>query len=405
MDNELKNYFKKFLEKETIFVDKKYLQVSFTPEIVLHRDKQINELANILAPVLKQDKPSNVFIYGKTGTGKTVTVNRVLMDLNDVAKEEGVPLKYLYVNCKLGKADTEYRLIAYFCRLLGISVPATGLPTDEVYNLFYTNIDSRKQILILVLDEIDALVDKMGDDILYSLIRVNSSLKNSVISLIGISNNVRLLDEIDPRVKSSLSEESLVFPPYDANQIKDILKNRAIKAFRTDALDDGVIEKCAAIAAREHGDARRAIDLLRIAGELVDREGSNRITLAHLDAAQEKLERDRVLDLVSSQPKQYQIVLASLLKLNKKISTKLDEVITTGMVYEQYLKLCDTIGIRPLTQRRISDILSEFDNLGLIRSFVRSRGRDGRSRHISISFDESIYPKLINILKESLGDF
>lgn len=405
MDNELKNYFKKFLEKETIFVDKKYLQVSFTPEIVLHRDKQINELANILAPVLKQDKPSNVFIYGKTGTGKTVTVNRVLMDLNDVAKEEDVPLKYLYVNCKLGKADTEYRLIAYFCRLLGISVPATGLPTDEVYNLFYTNIDSRKQILILVLDEIDALVDKMGDDILYSLIRVNSSLKNSVISLIGISNNVRLLDEIDPRVKSSLSEESLVFPPYDANQIKDILKNRAIKAFRTDALDDGVIEKCAAIAAREHGDARRAIDLLRIAGELVDREGSNRITLAHLDAAQEKLERDRVLDLVSSQPKQYQIVLASLLKLNKKISTKLDEVITTGMVYEQYLKLCDTIGIRPLTQRRISDILSEFDNLGLIRSFVRSRGRDGRSRHISISFDESIYPKLINILKESLGDF
>ncbi|MDK2849406.1 MAG: archaeal cell division control protein 6 [Candidatus Woesearchaeota archaeon] len=401
MDKPLKSFFKKFLERETLFVNKEVLEVSFTPKNILHRDKQIEELAEILAPALKFNKPSNIFIYGKTGTGKTVTVNRVVYDLVEVAREENVPLNYVYVNCKLGRADTEYRLIAYICRELGIDLPSTGLPTDEVYNIFYKAVDKNKQLLILILDEIDQLIFKMGDDVLYTLTRINSYLTNSKISLIGISNFVKLLEQVDPRVKSSLGEESVVFPPYDANQIKDILEDRAKRAFRSDALEQGVLEKCAAIAARDHGDARRAIDLLRVAGELADREGSKKITLNHLDAAQEKLEKDRVLDIVASQPKQHQCVLFSLILLDN--TKKKDESITTGAVYEKYVQLCKNLDIRPLTQRRVSDIISEFDSLGLIQSVVKSRGRLGRTRDISIAFDISVRPRVVSLLKQSLG--
>ncbi len=402
MEKPLKNFFQKFLQKETVFLSKNVLNIGFTPSNILHRDEQINEIAQVLVPSLKLEKPSNLFVYGKPGTGKTVTVQRVLMDLVDVAKEQSVPLKYLYVNCKLGRADTEYRLIAYFCRELGISVPGTGLPTDEVYNMFYRAVEENAQMLILVLDEIDQLVFKMGDDVLYTLSRVNSFLKKSLISLVGISNHVRLLDEIDSRIKSSLGEENIVFSPYDANQIKDILFERAKLAFKPSVIENGVIEKCAAIAGREHGDARRAIDLLRISGELADREGTDKVNLAHLDAAQEKLEKDRVLDLVSSQPKQHQCVLYSLILLDRKIKDYEKEGLNTGQVYDNYVSICSAISLRPLTQRRISDILLEFDNLGLIKSFVRSKGRFGRSREIRLAFDNSLVIKTEAILKDSL---
>ena len=402
MEKPLKNFFQKFLQKETVFLSKNVLNIGFTPSNILHRDEQIKEIAQVLVPSLKLEKPSNLFVYGKPGTGKTVTVQRVLMDLVDVAKDQSVPLKYLYVNCKLGRADTEYRLIAYFCRELGISVPGTGLPTDEVYNMFYRAVEENAQMLILVLDEIDQLVFKMGDDVLYTLSRVNSFLKKSLISLVGISNHVRLLDEIDSRIKSSLGEENIVFSPYDANQIKDILFERAKLAFKPSVIENGVIEKCAAIAGREHGDARRAIDLLRISGELADREGTDKVNLAHLDAAQEKLEKDRVLDLVSSQPKQHQCVLYSLILLDRKIKDYEKEGLNTGQVYDNYVSICSAISLRPLTQRRISDILLEFDNLGLIKSFVRSKGRFGRSREIRLAFDNSLVIKTEAILKDSL---
>ncbi|HDP73534.1 MAG TPA: AAA family ATPase [Candidatus Woesearchaeota archaeon] len=402
MEKPLKIFFQKFLQKDTVFLSKSVLNIGFTPSNILHRDKQVQEIAHILVPALKMEKPSNLFVYGKSGTGKTVTVQKVLTDLVEVAKEQSVPLRFLYVNCKLGRADTEYRLIAYFCRELGLEVPGTGLPTDEVYNMFYKVVEEKKQMLILVLDEIDQLVFKMGDDVLYTLTRVNSFLKNSTISIIGISNHVRLLDEIDSRIKSSLGEENIVFSPYDANQIKDILLDRAKLAFKPSAIENGVIEKCAAIAGREHGDARRAIDLLRISGELADREGVERLTLKHLDAAQEKLEKDRVLDLVSSQPKQHQCVLYSLILLDEKIRDYEKDGLNTGQVYDNYVSLCRNINLRPLTQRRISDILSEFDNLGLIKSFVRSKGRFGRSREIRLAFDNSLVIKTQAILKDSL---
>src|SRR3989344_5164357 len=273
MEKGLNDYFENFLNKEPLFINKKSLQSSYTPEAIPHREEQIEAIASILAPSLRLDKPSNLFCYGKTGTGKTLTIQYVLANLSKLAKEKKIPLKTFYLNCKLKRvADTEYRLIAQIARAFGKEVPATGLPTDEIYKLFLDSIDNKEGgLLILVLDEIDQLVKRAGDGILYNLTRINSELKNVQISLVGISNDLMFTNDLDPRVKSSLSEEELVFPPYNAIQIQEILRQRASVAFRKNVLVEGVIEKCAAYAAREHGDARRALELLRVAGELAER--------------------------------------------------------------------------------------------------------------------------------------
>ncbi|MEA3430444.1 MAG: ORC1-type DNA replication protein [Nanoarchaeota archaeon] len=395
----LNDFFESYLKKEPLFKNKKVLQSNYTPEALAHRDEQVQQIADIMAPSLRLDKPSNLFIYGKTGTGKTVTVKFTTSQIMEVAERRNIPIKVLYINCKLKRvADTEYRLIAELTRHFGKDIPATGLPTDEVYKYFFNAVDEKEQLLILILDEIDQLVKKAGDEILYTITRMNSELTQSQVAIIGISNDLVFVDHLDPRVKSSLSEEEIVFPPYNALQIQDILRERATKAFKETILESGVIEKCAAYAAREHGDARRALELLRVAGEIAERKCCNTVQISHIDDAEEKIERDRLVDIVTTQPRQHQATLFSILSLSNKGSN----MIFTGEVYEIYKNICSDTNLRPLTQRRVSDVIGELDMLGIINAKVISKGRYGRTREISLAIPHSTIPKVQKILQDAL---
>lgn len=395
----IQQFFEKYLKAEPLFTKKLSLQTNYTPEDIPHREKQMEEVARILAPALREEKPSNLFIYGKTGTGKTITIKKVCEELRLIAEKQSIALDIIYVNCKLKKvADTEYRLIAQLARDLGKDIPPTGLPTEEVYKYFFNELDRKPRLVMLVLDEVDQLVQKIGDELLYNLTRMNSELTNSQISLIGISNDTQFTSYLDSRVKSSLSEEELLFPPYNALQLQDILRARCNEAFKEGVVTPGVIEKCAAYAAREHGDARRALELMRVAGELAERAGDTIIALKHLDNAEEKIEKDKVYELVETQPKQHQATLWSIIK----VCGERKERIFTGEVYEIYKKLCTQIGLRPLTQRRVSDIIGEFDMLGIIYARVISKGRYGRTREITLSIPESTLPKIQQLLNEEL---
>lgn len=400
MGRNLTNFFETFLKSGSLFITKSVLQSNYSPDNIPHREEQIHQIATILAPALRMNKPSNIFIYGKTGTGKTLSVQHTTNQMELLAKEKNIPLAIIYLNCKLKKiADTEYRLIAQLARDLGKEIPVTGLPTDEVYKIFFRVVDEKEQLIILVLDEIDQLVKKIGDEILYNLTRINSELKKAQISIIGISNDLVFTDHLDPRVKSSLSEEELVFPPYNALQIQDILKERSLKAFKPHSLEEGVIEKCAAYAAREHGDARRALELLRVAGELAERERKEKVEIKHLDLAEEKIERDKILDVILTQPKQFQTTLYAVLL----IYSKRREAMLTGEIYELYRNICVKIGLRPLTQRRVSDVIAELDMLGIINARVISKGRYGRTREISLAVQGATEPKMREILEKELG--
>jgi len=394
MQEKLRSYFSQYLNRDSIFVNKKYLTHTYIPNEILHRDEQISTIARILAPALKLQQPSNLFVYGTTGTGKSLVIKYIFKELTAMNSKN---LKTIYINCKLRKiSDTEYRMLSYILRELNFPVPETGLPTEVLYNKLFELIDAKEQIVLLALDELDALVKKIGDELLYNLTRINSELKNSKIGLIGISNDISFTDDLDPRVKSSLSEEEIIFPPYNALQLRDILLHRAKKALKEGSYSEAVINKCAAIAAQEQGDARRALDLLRVSAEIAERNEENKITERHVTLAEQKLELDRVVELAKTQPRHSQLTLYSILKLFSKGK----EPILTGDVYEIYVSLCKRNGYRILTQRRISDLISELDMLGLISTKVVSKGRYGRTREIKLA----IAKKPFDILKSYFSD-
>ncbi len=384
---------------KTLFKDKFVLQANYTPETIPYREEQIEQIAAILAPCLRVEKVSNIFVYGKTGTGKTLSIQYVKNELLRKAREMKTPLEIVYLNCKLKKiADTEYRILTELIRKFGKDMPSTGLPTNTLYQRFVEIIDNEKKMILIVLDEIDQAVKRIGDEFLYNLTRLNSELTKSQISLIGISNDLVFIDNLDPRVRSSLGEEELVFPPYNAIQLQKILADRSSKAFEKTSLGNGVLEKCAALAAREHGDARRALDLLRIAAELADRDGNSKVELNHIDKANEKIEKDKVITLVETQPKQFHLTLLSIIRCNNK-----QELFFTGDVYNVYQELCKKTKIEPLTQRRVSDIIGEFDLFGIINARVVSKGRYGRTKEIKLNLPQNLVLKIYKIVTDSLG--
>ncbi|OIO40711.1 cell division control protein Cdc6 [Candidatus Pacearchaeota archaeon CG1_02_31_27] len=399
MGIKLDNIFDAF-SKNFIFRNKNILQSNYTPETILHRDEQIKQVASILRPALRLEKPSNLFLYGLTGTGKTLVVQYVRNQLLERAEKQKLNLKIEYINCKLKKVgDTEYRILAELLRKFGEDIPFTGLPTGQLYQKFTELIENKTQLFIIILDEIDQAVRRIGDGFLYTLTRINSELKNSQISLIGISNDTKFIDQLDPRIKSSLSEEELIFPPYNALQLKDVLASRSKTAFKEGVIGEGVINKCAAYAALSHGDARRALDLLRVSGELAERRGAKEVTEKDLDEAKEKIEKDRILDLIKTQPKQFHFVLYSILLLEKNKKNK----IFTGDIYRTYEKLCKNMVIECLTQRRVGDIIAEFDMVGIVNAKVISKGRGGRTREIKLAIPETLIPKVKEILEQSLN--
>jgi cell division control protein 6 len=431
-EGDSRGLFDDLLSGEPIFENKEVLRPSYTPHELPHRTEQINQMATILVSALRGETPSNILIYGKTGTGKTASAKFVSQELESTSQKYDVPCEVEYINCEV--TDTQYRVLAQlankfiekneayideeldrlrtlreraaesvatlsdtdFDSVAGVerriadleadreemeTVPMTGWPTDRVYSTFFDAVDYNERVVVIMLDEIDKLVEKSGDDTLYNLSRMNSELDNSRISIMGISNDLKFTDFLDPRVKSSLGEEEIVFPPYDANQLRDILQHRADVAFKGGALTDDVIPLCAAFAAQEHGDARRALDLLRTAGELAERGQADTVEEAHVRQAQDKIELDRVVEVVRTLPTQSKIVLFAIILLEKNGVRN----INTGEVFNIYKRLCEEIDADVLTQRRVTDLISELDMLGIVNAVVVSKGRYGRTKEISLS--------------------
>jgi cell division control protein 6 len=379
--------FKKYLTSNKIFKDREVLRHSYRPQILPHRKPQIDEVASILAPSLRNETPSNILIYGKTGTGKTACARYVGTELEKASSNMGTTCRIVHLNCEV--IDTQYRVLAQIAKCLGdgievgsdksrTHIPMTGWPTDQVYSELKHQLDSGGGVLVIVLDEIDKLVKKSGDDTLYNLTRINSDLKNSKVSIIGISNDLSFKDFLDPRVLSSLSEEEIVFPPYNAPQLVDILAQRSDAAFIPGAISDGVIPLCAALAAQEHGDARRALDLLRISGELADRDESVKVTEEHVKQAQAKIETDSMIECISTLPTQSKLILYSMLILEQLGQN----IFTSGEVSRIYQDIAPTIELDVLTHRRITDLISELNMLGVINTRVVSRGRYGRTKEM-----------------------
>ncbi len=373
------------LESKSMFRNRDVLRSTYVPDYLPHRDREVEALLKILVVALRGDTPSNILIYGKTGTGKTAVTTHVGDELEKVGGKRGIPCRVLYMNCEV--IDTQYRLLANLARNFGKRIPMTGWPTDQVYSEFRNAVDSKEQVVVIILDEIDKLTKK-GDDVLYSLSRINSTLKRAKVSLVGISNDLTFTEFLDPRIRSSLGEEELVFPPYNADQLADILQQRAEMAFGNGALGGDVISLCAALAAREHGDARKALDLLRVSAELAERSGSMSVHEANVRKAQSRIESDRVEEVIVTLPTQSKLLLYGITMLDRATGSLRKPsgrtIMSTGEVYRIYKRMCGMIDLDALTQRRITELISELDMLGIVNATVVNRGRYGMTKEISL---------------------
>ena len=388
MSGGIDEIFRRAREGRPLFVNRDALSPEYVPTHLPFRDPQTRAVAQILAPILRGSKPSNLLLYGKTGTGKTAVANYVLERLK--AEANNPRLVLAYVNTRL--ADGEYRTLADFSRFLGLAkekqIPLTGLAMGEVVDRIFENIRTNKKNVVLVLDEIDYLVKLFGDDVLYAFTRSGNKLSPGFLAIVGISNDLKFKEGLDPRVLSSLSEEELVFPPYTVDELREILKERAGVAFRPSVASAAAINLCAAMAGSEHGDARRAIDLLRIAGEVAEREGRKEIDDSCIRQASAKMEVDRVDEAIRSLPVQNKAILYAV--------SRFDDGTNTGELYLAYSNLCKKLGIETLTQRRLSGILGDLDLLGLVEASVVSKGRRGRTKKIQLLIDRDTLSKTLS---------
>ncbi len=367
------NIFDNLERQKSIFKNKKPLDHRFLPDNLPHRKEQITQIAQYWIEALNNVTPSDVTIYGKTGTGKTAAAKFAKEQLEEASLNKDVFVKVEYIRCT--DYTTEYQVIAQLCQQLGRNVPQRGWTKGEVINtfrdIFKTNSFGKKLILIVILDEIDILLEKDGDGILYTLTRTDN------VSILSISNYVDFKKFIKPRVMSSLRDKEIVFPPYGADQLADILKERAALSFEEGVIEDDVIPLCSAMAAKEEGDARYALDLLRTAGEIADDEDSGKIYGDYVRRAKDRIEHNKVTDIILTLPTQQQRVLEAILKLTQE-----GEEITSGKLYDTYKEVSkgDTV-----TYRRIFDFINELEMLGIISTNTISRGRGkGRTNIITL---------------------
>ncbi|MDB4819715.1 orc1/cdc6 family replication initiation protein [Euryarchaeota archaeon] len=386
------NIFEKILGQESLFIDRKAFDHAFEPSNLPHREQEVESLVRNLVDALNGHIPSNMVLYGVPGSGKTVVTRFVLGQLLEKGRQMGHPVQTYEVNCR--NVDTKYRVVQTLASQLNqrgdSPIPFTGWPTDRVLETLIQRMDRVGGVHILVLDEIDNLVAKAGSGLLYSLTNLNTILKNARCCIIGISNDLNFTQELDPRVSSRLSQEDIVFHPYGAQEIQDILQERVRTGLKIDSLESGVIPLCSALAAQEHGDARRALDLLRISVQKAEQRSQTKVDPKHVRLAQSQLEHDQVTPVLRTLPLHQKLVLFCII-INEENGTR---NISTGEIFRTYSQACMKINIEPLTPRRISALINELDTLGLIMARNVSKGRGGRSKQVN-----SAIPKTIDSIK------
>ena len=356
------------------------LEISTVPgsDRIAGRTEQIQYVASNIGPLVTNSEPTSVMIYGKTGTGKSLVSKHTSRRVVREADSRGTNVEMVYVDC--AQHNTEAQATSKIARELNNlagepkSIPTTGLGPSHYYSYIWSLLEDHYDGGIVILDEIDQLPNEAANTLLMQLSRAGESEKTETyIGVIGISNKVEWGDELNSRVLSSLGNEETVFPPYDANQLRNILSARK-DAFHNGVLSSEIIPRTAALAAREHGDARKAVRILKNAGKLAEQEGAEQVQEHHVNEAQKKAEVDRLRELLATDTPHARYVLLALAELTQNTD---ETEFRTTRIYDAYVEVCEQEAADHLKIDRVRGLLREHAFNDTLESTLESGGRAG----------------------------
>jgi cell division control protein 6 len=366
---------RRFLDDEQLYREEQFkvLKEIFDVDV---RDAEIKELSSHFAPIFRQDHPIHLSLLGKTGTGKTVTMLYFLNTFHFLCKKKKIDIQHIHLDLSTPKPC--FRVLNDLaCFLDAAKRYKKGISLDELMCKIEDKIKDYKGYFILFVDEVDH-VRRDLDSFLKFLVK-------------RLPHNWQ--DNIDPRIKSFLKINELLFKPYNAFDLKKILSIRIKKALNPKMIQKGVLEKIAAASSRTHGDARKAVELLSKSAHIAEKKGTL-ITMDLVDQAMEEIERDKYVAMIKNSPRQLQATLFSIISLSSGSKKPLH----TGDAYGAYRSFCTKIKMRALTQRAFSNIVSELDMYGFIQARVLSHGRYGRTKEIMVNLPESLLHKLKQVV-------
>jgi len=369
--------------KAKIFKNRDSLSSKVIPDELPHREEEIEEVAFNLSWVLENSTPSNMMIYGPPGCGKTVTILKVLEELNKHIEINGLAA----ATCYTLTSNTDVKTLAKLCESLGLRVPKRGISFQELWDLFTSSIKGKK--VIVVLDEIDRMLKfEKGEHLLYNLTR------HPDICTVGISNIVNVVEMVkDERVLSSWNPRRIVFERYGVEELFDILKYRSSLAFYEGVVSDELLKLISALAVKRGGDVRYALDLLMVAGDMALVKGSDRIIEDYVREAVNKVEKDFIRRSVRSLRYPEKILLL-VVASNPGISPE--------RAYEEANRLLNQYFGEKLSKRRWSDYRCNLNLWGYIDLIAKGKGkRKGVDWKLFVS--EEMEPDLvIETLREEL---
>lgn len=373
------------LSESRIFANREALSPHYIPKKLVSRSKEINGIERALAPSLKGERGRNLFIYGKTGTGKTSCTKYVLDEVKGIPNTKA---KISYINCKI--YNSRYRVLN---KIVSDHLPTyakRGYGTVDLYEKITNWIEEDNKILVAILDEVDIVKDL--DDLIYTLTRINSDIRAGGVTMIGIANKVSFKETLDPRSLSTLYESELVFPPYYANELYEIIRDRATIGFKPNVINEDVLHFIAAASAREGGDARLSLKILSKVGEIADERGTERITMKDAEDASKLADSDIVYELIGTLPEHHKLVLYSIALLTqsggsyKKLTDGVDTYLFSGEVYGRYKSLTESMHKEPKSERWYRKYLSELEMQGLVASFESGKGIRGHTKLIKLLY-------------------
>jgi cell division control protein 6 len=373
--------------QNSVFRDKSLLDPDtvIDEDRIVGRDQQLDDVIIYLRPTLQGNRPPNMLLYGPSGTGKSLIINAVCEQVAELAEAQSDQFGVIQINCQTIKSHdcSVYRLVENAAAEVGIEagVPESGISTDRKLSRFYKILSNHFDSVIIILDEVDLLVGRQRDPndepayskLLYQLSRASQLGRiDGHVSVAALTNDPRFMEDLDGRAESSFNPQDVVFSDYDADQLQVILQRRQ-DAYQDDVLANDIIPLSSAFAAQDHGDARKAIDLFRKAGEIADRQDEKTVHETHIRAAQKEAERDRTLTQMQGLSTQKKLSLYATAIVPVYSQQNLYAVPST-VAYTVYQYITDILDVTGKSRDSYLRYMTEAETYNFVTSEKRGRG-------------------------------